>query len=64
MICKINCLSCPYEECEREKRQKETYRRYYQKTKERRIAYQREYNKTHKEQITEYNKKRWANRMK
>ena len=62
MICKINCLSCPYEECERDKRQKETYRRYYQKNRERRLAYQRAYNKAHKEQRAEYNKKWWANR--
>ena len=53
MICKINCLSCPYEECERDKRQKETYRRYYQKNREKRIAYQKEYNKANREQIRE-----------
>jgi len=62
MICKNNCLFCPYDSCEREKREKATYKRYYQKHKQHRLDYQHKYNATHKEEITAYNKKRWAKR--
>ena len=62
MICDLRCLTCPYSECIRDKRQKEVYKRYYEKNREKRIAYQKEYNKAHKEQRAEYNKKWWANR--
>lgn len=60
MICKVNCLSCPYDHCEREKRQKENEKRYYQKHREERLAYQKRYNDSHKEERTAYEKKRWA----
>lgn len=53
MICDLRCLTCPYSECIRDKRQKEVYKRYYEKNREKRIAYQKEYNKTHREQIRE-----------
>lgn len=53
MICDLRCLTCPYSECIRDKRQKEVYKRYYEKNREKRIAYQKEYNKAHREQIRE-----------
>ena len=53
MICDLRCLTCPYAECIRDKRQKEVYKRYYEKNREKRIAYQKEYNKAHREQIRE-----------
>lgn len=53
MICDLRCLTCPYTECIRDKRQKEVYKRYYEKNREKRIAYQKEYNKAHREQIRE-----------
>ena len=62
MICKMNCLSCPYDHCERERREKETYKRYYQKHKKQKLAYQKAYNDAHKEERAAYNKKWWAER--
>jgi hypothetical protein len=58
-ICDLRCLSCTHSECLREKRQKETYKRYYESHKAHRIAYQRAYNESHKEQRSEYEKLRW-----
>lgn len=59
MICDLRCLACPYSECIRDKRQKEVYKRYYEKHREKRLAYQHKYNREHKEQLSAYEKKRW-----
>ena len=57
MICDQKCHLCTRDECLREQRQKENYRRYYEKNKEKRIAYQKEYNKSHREQYLKHLKK-------
>lgn len=62
MICKNQCWECPYSECEKVRRQKETHRRYYQKNRQKRLEYQMAYNKAHKEERTAYEKMRWERR--
>ena len=57
MICDLRCLTCPYSECIREQRQKDTYKKYYEANKEKRRAYQRNYNRCHPEQHRESMKK-------
>lgn len=53
MICDLRCLACPYSECIRDKRHKDTYKKYYEANKEKRRAYQRNYNRCHPEQHRE-----------
>lgn len=61
MICNLQCLSCEHPTCIRDEREKEVYRRYYQKNREKRTAYQRSYYAAHKDKEKQRAKARWAN---
>ncbi len=61
MICRINCLSCPYSTCIREEHEKANAKRYYERHKSERLAYQKAYNEAHKADRHKQFQKRWAN---
>ena len=60
MICNSRCDKCTFAECERDKREKDVYRRYYQRHREERLAYQKAYNDAHKEKHRQNERERRA----
>lgn len=61
MICDSMCHECKFSTCIREEHEKATYRRYYEKNREKKLAYQKAYNDAHKEKRHEQSKSQWAN---